>query len=165
MGDLKKTVIKSFTKEAQLKKKASNLLVDNFDLSDRSVSVYGYEDYLKDKFKEQYPNLTEVSINEKKCVFDWDVSPVWTGMGFQFEPYIVNDEINLGLEVSVWTVVGKYDDGSDKETDYTESIEIPLKGYEIKIEYNKTDEEEIKLECMEIEINLEEKRVEVIFNV
>ena len=93
MGNLKNTVIKSITKEAQLKKKASNLLVDNYNLSGSSVSVYDYKSYLKDKFKEQYPNLTEVSINEKSCSFDWDVTVDWTGVGFNFLPYIVNEEI------------------------------------------------------------------------
>ena len=53
MGNLKNTVIKSITKESQLKKKASNLLVDNYNLSGSSVSIYDYESYLKDKFKEQ----------------------------------------------------------------------------------------------------------------
>ena len=166
MGNLKKTVIKSITKEAQLKKKASNLLVDNYNLSGSSVSVYDYENYLKDKFKEQYPNLTEVNTTgEKSCSFDWDVTVDWTGMGFQFLPYIVNDEIKLYCEVDVWVNEGKYDDGTDKEEYYTESITIPLKGYKIDTECHKADGEYGQLECVGIEINMEEKTIVVIFNV
>ena len=161
-----KSVVASAMNAKTINKKASNLLVDNYDLTGNAVSMYGgANEYFSNMFKEQYPNLIDTYSRDGVCRITWDVDTHWTGRGFSFEPYVQDiDLINVEIDISVQTEE-KYEDGTNKEKEYSETVDVSLKDFEKKIVYEKTEEEECKLELREVEIFFDEKKVNVIFNV
>ena len=158
MGNLKKTVIKSITKEAQLKKKASNLLVDNFGIGGSGVSIYGGTEYAINSFKGKYPTIIDGGVENAKGTMEWDIATTWTGIGFKFEPYI--NYIKLSATATIWFI-----DEKGEETYKEEEIDIDTKEYTIKVECNKTDENEVAIEFKSMEVDLKGKEITVYFNV
>lgn len=156
MSKLKSVVASAMN--TKINKKASNLLVDNFGIGYPDVSIYGGTEYAINKFKEQFPTIVDGSIENAKGTMEWDIATTWTGAGFKFEPYI--NYINLGATATIW-----FKDEKDEETYTEEEIDIDTKEYTIKVECNKTDENEVAIEFKSMEVDLKRKEITVYFNV
>lgn len=153
-----KSVVASAMNAKTINKKASNLLVDNFKIDKTQTSTYGDSNYVISRFKEKYPTITAGDINDLEGIMEWDIATTWTGLGFKFEPYI--NYINLSGRATIW-----FTDEEDEETYTEEEIDIDTKEYTIKIEYNKTEEDEAVIEFKNMEIDLTRKEIKIYFNV
>lgn len=153
-----KSVVASAMNAKTINKKASNLLVDNFRIEDNQISSYGDSEYIKNIFKEKYPTITDGDINDIYGTMEWDIATTWTGLGFKFEPYI--NYINLSGRATIW-----FKDETGEETYIEEEIDIDTKEYTIKIEYNKTEEDEAVIEFKNMEVDLTRKEIIIYFNV
>ena len=149
MGNLKNTVIKSITKEAQLKKKANNLVADNYSLQNNQISVYSVADLAK----EQYPDTIEGYVAESWGIITWVVDSSWTGTGFHFMPRVLNIEISMRATINR---------GEDKDFEDVE-LSFPVDMDKIEIEIEDNGKGGCYLDLSNIEVNCDSGQIKVIF--
>lgn len=153
MTKLKNIVAKAMSK---IEKKAStvgDINIGEIELPENRVYVdsTGIENFVKETYGQQYPNIVDVYVTDKKCVVDWAVGFDNYGLGVSFKPMI--EAVYLSANVEIIT------EGDKSNYEY---IDIPSEQYSIEIEYTGRESAGIEQPILEIEnvdIEISDKKV------